>query len=509
MRSPIVVVGAGFGGLAAAVTLATRGEDVLVLERGARPGGKARLVEVGGRPVPSGPTVLTMRWVFDELFDAAGKSLDAAVQLRPLDVVARNFFSDGTTLDLTTDAARNADAIGALAGAAEGRAYAQFAAYAKAIADTVVEPFLRSERPSPFRLVAGARRIGLSTLARIDAHRSMWTAISSTFRDPRLRMLFARYATYVGSSPFAAPATLNLVSHVEREGVSVVEGGIPRLAWALAELGRSLGVELRYGCTVRDVVVRAGRVASVIVETEGVRSEIPARAVIANADVASVASGWLGASAASAVSAAPSERRSLSALTWSMVADVRGSLSHHDVFFPHDYAAEHGALFDRRILPEDPTVYLCASDREASVPDGEEAVFAIVNAPACADERPLEPEEIDRCEKNMMEKLARSGISLSPRATVVTTPTLYETLAPGTGGAIYGAASCGALSALTRPSSRTRLPGFFLAGGSVHPGAGVPMAALSGRTCARAVLSEQASPRRSRAMAIAGSTWMW
>jgi 1-hydroxycarotenoid 3,4-desaturase len=508
MRSSVVVVGAGFGGLSAALMLRAAGLDVTVVERATVAGGKARSVDVGGLPIDVGPTVLTMRWVFDELCAALGRSLEDVVGISTADTVARHVFADGTTLDLHADLERSVDAVARLAGATEARAYERFAVHCAKIADTVREPFLRSERPSMKSLMKTG--LGLAALTRIDAHRSMWRAIRSFFSDERLVALFARYATYVGSSPFETPATLNLIAHVEREGVALVDGGISALARALAQLAMEMGVVFRHGAIVRHVAVESGRVSGVVIEQDGARELVSADAVVANVDVATIAWGALGPAAAAAVQRPEPRKRSLSALTWAIAGSASGlELDRHNVFFPRDYAAEHTALFDERRVPSEPTVYVCAQDRGATRRpidgDGKERFFVIVNAPAVADEAPLESEEQKRCERAMFERLSKAGLSLNPEAVAIATPASFEQLAPGTGGAIYGTACHGAFAPLSRPSSRTKLPGFHLAGGTVHPGPGVPMAALSGRLAAESVIADLASTRRSRSWATVGS----
>lgn len=511
MPSKVVVIGAGFGGLSAALTLRAAGLDVVVVERANAPGGKARAIEVGGRRIDVGPTVLTMRWVFDELCASVGRSVADLVEITDAEVIARHAFDDGSRLDLYADLARSIDAVGTFAGPDEARAYARFAAHSARIAEIVREPFLRSERPTAASLLKHGP--GIAALARIDAHRSMWRALESFFADPRLVSLFARYATYVGSSPFDAPATLNLIAHVEREGVGIVTGGLSALARALADLAKELGVVFHYEATARHIAVERGRASGVIVERDGAREHIVADAVVANVDVGTLAWGALGPAAAAAVPRTDPRTRSLSALTWAIEGTASGfDLARHNVFFPHDYAAEHAALFRDRGVPHDPTVYVCAQDRgvhDRSIPEGaSERLFVIVNAPAVADEAPLDAEELKQCERAMFERLSKAGLSVSPNAVTMATPSAFEHLAPGTGGAIYGEACHGCFAPMSRPSSRTKLPGLHLAGGTVHPGPGVPMATLSGRLAARSVIADLASTGPSRTWVTAGSISM-
>jgi len=505
----VAVIGAGIGGLVAAVELAARGLEVVVFERAPAPGGKMRVVRVGESGLDAGPTVLTMRWVFDEIFAEAGACLDASVSLRPAEILARHAWSEEERLDLHADVERTADEVGRLAGPAEAGRYRRFCERARRVYETLEGPFLRADRPS----VAGlAREVGLHRLGdlwRIRPFATLWRALGQELRDPRLRQLFGRYATYVGSSPFRAPATLMLVAHVEQAGVWLVEGGMHRIAVALERLATGHGARFRYGTAVVDLSLSRGRVDGVVLQTG---ERVAADAVVSNADVATLESGGLGAAAARAVPPLPPASRSLSAVTWALVAETEGlPLLRHTVFFSRDYAAEFEDLFRRQRLPAEPTVYVCAQDREARdgpAPSGPERLLCLVNAPATGDLRPFDASEVERCEKRAFGLLERCGLRVRPtrEPPVVTTPAGFEQLFPGTGGALYGAASHGWRAAFRRPGARSALPGLHLAGGSTHPGAGVPMAALSGRRAARAVLADLASTSRSRGTATSGGT---
>ncbi len=503
--SRAVVIGAGVGGLVSAVELARRGIEVVVLERAAKVGGKMRQVDVAGRSIDAGPTVMTMRWVLEEIFSAAGTSLDAELTLRRAEVLARHAWGEGPTLDLYADLDRTVEAIAAFAGRSEADGYRRFCAYSQRIYETVQKPFLCSERPSLGSAMVAVGSLGIQGMLSIDGHRTLWKALGEFFQDARLRQLFGRYATYCGSSPFLAPATLNVIAHVERDGVYLVEGGMYRVAEALARVAERLGVTFRCGEHVAELLVSGGRAAGVrLASGERMQADL----VVHNGDPGALFQGFFGTPAKRAIPA-PAER-SLSALTWAFVAEADGAypLSRHNVFFSKDYNEEFRDLFDRGILPTEPTVYVCAQDRDDSghAASGPERLLCLVNAPARGDQRNLSLSEIKQCETAAFSLLERAGLVFPQFSAppVVTTPSDFDRMFPATGGALYGPVSHGWKSPFARAASRTKIPGLYLAGGAAHPGAGVPMAALSGRLSARAALEDLASTSRSRQTVMRG-----
>lgn len=505
MRTRIVVVGAGVGGLVAAALLARDGFDVTILERAAVAGGKMRGVVVGDAIVDAGPTVFTLRGIFDEHFAQCGASFEAEVPLRPLAILSSYAWSESERIELFADQERSEDAIGAFAGRREAEGFRRFCERARQTFQALDAPFIRRDRPSLPGLLARSRASDLIRMSRINPFASLWQALDTDFKDQRLRQVFGRFATYCGSSPFDAPSTLMLIADVERQGVWSVEGGMRRLAEALAALARSCGAKLVCGSEVAGIGVDHGRVASV---TLAGGERLAADAVVLNAEAAALAAGLFGEAVARAVDPVGPARRSLSAMTWALVAETRGyPLSRHNVFLSRDYQAEFADIFERRRLPAEPTVYVCAQDRHDATGGGPaERLLCIVNAPADGDTHTYDNAEIRRCEATMFGLLERCGldVTVEPELRSVTTPTDFHRLYPGTGGALYGQASHGWKASFTRPGSRSRIPGLYLAGGGVHPGAGVPMAALSGRMAAASLTADLVSTARSRGMAMPG-----
>ena len=261
----VVVIGAGMGGLAAAIRLAAAGASVTVIETAETPGGKMRTLPSSAGPVDAGPTVLTMRHVFDDLFALAGESLDDQITLIPQPILARHWWQGSPTLDLFPDPAANIEAIRAFAGPREAAAFRRFDALSAALFAAFDGPVMQAAKPN------------LSAIARKALTQPrLWPALLPGmtltrllrlhFRDPRLIQLFARYATYVGGRPAHSPGVLALIWRAEAQGVWAVAGGMHHLAAALAALAERLGVRFHYATRATRIVTQAGRVSGFQIE---------------------------------------------------------------------------------------------------------------------------------------------------------------------------------------------------------------------------------------------------
>jgi 1-hydroxycarotenoid 3,4-desaturase len=496
-----VIIGAGIGGLATAARLAGAGLRVTILERHSHPGGKMRTVSSAAGPVDTGPTVLTLRPVFEEIFAALGTRLTDHVTLHRQHLIARHFWPDGSTLDLFDDPQRNIEAVTAFAGARAGRQMRSFSDRARALFEGFDAPVMQSPEPTLAALTSHVLRHP-HLIRQMAPNKTLAQLLQSNFSDPRLIQLFGRYATYVGGSPYHVPALLALIWQAEVAGVWVIEGGMHRLAQALADTITARGSTLHYDTHVDRIFTKKGRAIGITLQ-DG--TYMPADYIVFNGDPRALATGALGPGLDQVAPQTIQQPRSLSAEVWAFAAKASGpELAHHNVFFRADPKPEFDALMQGRRTP-DPTLYVCAMDRGLPAPPPcLERFEVIANAPPLQD--PSGPEELTACQTRTFQTLARFGLAFDPlpEAHALTTPTGFDHLFPESSGSLYGQSPHGTMAAFQRPTARTLVKGLYLAGGGVHPGAGVPMAALSGRHAAEAILTDPISTWPSRPTATHG-----
>jgi len=499
--SHIVIIGAGMGGLASAIRLAAAGYGVTVIEALNGPGGKMRTLPSAAGPVDAGPTVVTMRHQFDALFALAGEDIADHVTLAAEPLLARHWWPDGSSLDLFADAERSREAVAVFAGSREADAFAAFSARAQRLFEAFEAPMMEAAAPTLPKMAAAVLKQP-SIIPDIGSLRSLAAELKRTFTDARLRQLFERYATYVGGHPAQSPAILQLIWHAEASGVWRVDGGMAKLAQALAGLAERLDVDLRYGATVERIEMQNGRAAAV--HSGGQR--FTADAIVFNGDPAALRAGHLGASAKLSVPASAVEPRSLSARVWAFAGEASGvDLAHHNVFFGWDPDTEFGEIAAGN-APIDPTLYVCAQDRGTGItPSAVERFEIIENA---APEMGVGEGEKNECRTRVFEHLAERGLTFSPRpdTPALTVPGEFHQLFPASQGSLYGLSPHGMMAAFKRPTARTRLSGLYLAGGGAHPGAGIAMATLSGKHAAAAISTDLALPSTCPRTAMPGGT---
>ncbi|MCU7731103.1 phytoene desaturase family protein [Actinoplanes sp. KI2] len=470
--SRIIVIGAGVGGLAAAIRLAGAGHDVEVHERSGVAGGKLGGYERDGFRFDTGPSLLTLPQVFTDL--------ELSLPLEPLDPVVRHFFPDGTVLDSSSNHRVFTDRIAQSLGAPAAADWERFWRRAARIWRASWRSVLRHP-VTPATLAGLSWR--LTDLAAIAPGRTLRHLGQRYFDDPRLRLLLDRYATYAGTDPRRAPAALAAIPYAELAfGGWYLPGGLTTLAAAMVARCEALGVRLVFDSEVTGIATSGGR-ATGVHAASGFR---PADVIVSDVDALTLYRDLL-----------PTPSR-LPALTdrslagFVLLLGVRGEtpgLAHHNVFFPPYYDAEFDAIFggaSRRARPADhPTIFVTRPADPAVHPPGCESWFVLVNAPrhgtawSAVDWR--RPGLADAYAEHILRLLARAGVDVRDRLLFLETRTPADlaatTAAPG--GAIYGTTG-----GLLRPPNQGPLPNLHLVGGSAHPGGGLPLVTLSAEIAA-------------------------
>lgn len=483
--SRVVVIGAGLGGLAAAARLGAGGHDVTVVEQSDAIGGKLGTFRRDGFAFDTGPSLLTMPYVLEDLFAATGEPLASVLRLERLDVACRYRFPDGTELDLPGEPTAIGPALDAALGPGTGAQWSAFTERAQRIWDATHEPFLES----PITLgdmVRLSRR--LNRVRDVAPWQSLRGLGATYLHDPRLRQLLDRYATYTGSDPRRAPAALATVPLVEQaHGSWHVAGGLHRLADAVRDRAVERGATVRLSTEVAAVETDGGRVSGVRLADGG---RLPADVVVAGVDAAQLYGRLVRPDRFARRTAARLDRtRSLSGFVLMLATDA---LPHehrsHRVLFTDDYDAEFDGVLGprgRRRPVEGPTVYVSSPGDPAMVPDPQsEGLFVLVNATPHDPDGGMDWDEPGLAEDyadHVLATMAARGFEVRPhvRWREVRTPADLARATLTGGGAIYGSSSNGARSAFLRPANRSPVPGLFLVGGSAHPGGGLPLVMLS------------------------------
>ncbi|GAB2480500.1 phytoene desaturase family protein [Jatrophihabitans fulvus] len=483
----VVVVGAGVGGLAAAVRLAALGHDVTLCEAAPTVGGKLAgqvLDTVEGRfGFDTGPTLLTLPQVFEDLFAATGDPLSSVLPLRRLDTVAHYRFADGARVDTVDDLDRQASLFDAALGEGTGAAWQRVLDRGAAIWSAVEEPVFGRTLSARTVFGLGARLARIADLRAVAPHRTLRSVARELLPDPRQRLMLERYATYEGSDPRRAPAALAVVPYLEqRFGAWYVEGGLHRLAGALADRFAELGGRLRLDTAVTGVGGQ-GRVSHV----ELADGRLDADVVVSGVDAHTL----YGSLHRTRRPVPPAD--SLGGVVLLLaVRDALPALGHHTVLFGSaPYDDEFDAIFATPARPvREPVLYLNAPVDAAVAPEGCRAVYVLVNAPRHGDAPGTvdwtAPGFADRYADGLLDQLAGRGLDVRDRviARAVRTPADLERDTGAPGGAIYGQVQHGLRATLGRAHNRSLTRGLFLVGGSTHPGGGLPLVALSARAVA-------------------------
>lgn len=492
----VVVIGGGLGGLASACTLAARGYRVRLLETNAWLGGKAAVHEDKGFRFDMGPTIVTVPSVLRRIFAEAGQKLEDVLHMVRLDPQWRSFFEDGSTLDLVADGSEMAKRIDAFTpGTSSGEGYRRFLELSAKQSEVSERVFFWrpiGKMMDMFSARDMVRAGSLKDVLSIRLGQTVSGLLRSYVPDERVTQMLDHFTQYVGSSPELSPAVLCGIAHMQSsEGVWYPMGGTAAVPAALRKLALQLGVEITTGVSASKIVVENGRVVGVKT-TAG--ELIAAAAVVSNRDTVRTHQDLLESKLAKPFQQRREYEPACSGVVLYLGLKQRYEhLLHHNFVFSADPHVEFDAIYSKGEPAPDPTCYVCApSGTEPAVsPDGGEALYVLVHTPYL---RPGQDwhKMLPAYRQTILEKLKRTAGLHDIEERIVTERILtpqdihdrYQVL----NGAIYGLASHGRISGSLKPSNRSPdIKGLYLAGGSAHPGPGMPMALMSGWIAADAL----------------------
>ncbi len=484
----VIVIGAGLGGLSAAIRLAKSNFDVTITEKNQTVGGKVNLVEADGYKFDTGASLLTMRHVLEDLFEFAGRELKDYLDLVPLDPLCRYFWTDETVFDASSNIEKTEQEIERIApeDAANFRKYLADAKRKYEIAEKTFLAHALNDLPKLLRPKYLADLLAISSLKTLDKHNAGY------FQSAKLRQLFNRFATYNGSSPYQTPATFALVPFVEFGlGAWSVRGGIYEIPKALARLAIESGVKIRTACPVEKIVVENGKAVGVKLESGEI---LRCDSVVANSDAIETYRHLLDKK----FSSEKLDRREPSCSGFVLLLGVKKKypqLSHHNIFFSDDYRAEFNALFADLRPAKNPTIYICATSRTDATqsPENCENLFVLVNAPYTSSNTDwqIEARSYRDLIVQKLEDFGLEGLGKSIEFEQIITPEDFETKYRTNRGSIYGVSSNGIFSAFMRVPNRAKnIKNLYFVGGATHPGGGMPLVLLSGKMACEMILRE-------------------
>ncbi|MET3682791.1 phytoene desaturase [Alkalibacillus flavidus] len=483
-----IIIGAGLGGLANAIVLASNGYDVEVIEQNSEAGGKLQQRHAAGYHFDLGPSTITMTHMFSEVFALSGRDISDYIEFYPITAGTMNIFPDGTRIPFSPDTERVQAAI-ANVSEHDAAQYPAFLQRSESFYEIAEHHFLNRLM---YRWQDKLDLTLIKQFMRIKPLTTYQDWLKGYFNHPYILNMFGRYATYIGSSPYQAPAIYGMMAYIEAGlGVYSVRGGTYQMVNAMRELAEELGVSITFNQEVTNIVTENGRAVGVEIAQDIVHADH----IIANMDALTVYERFFPERATKVHKTEPS----LSGFALLLGLDTRyDELQHHQVYFPEDYAKEFDQLFKTKELIDDPTIYICFSgyDDGSVVPSADHSnLFVLVNAPSQLEGVDWEDKKQSYTE-HILDLLETKGLT-NVRDHIdyieAMTPQDLHWQTGAYQGAIYGASSNSFKQAFFRlPNKANDIDRLWFVGGSTHPGGGTPIVTRSGKLVAEAIMQEEA-----------------
>ncbi|MCK5135385.1 MAG: phytoene desaturase [Bacteroidales bacterium] len=480
MKHSVNIVGAGIGGLAASIRLASRGHHVTVFEQSAKPGGKLDSISWEGFRWDTGPSFFMLPDLIDELYILAGEEMKTSIRTRKLDVITRYFYEDGKILNAFADHEHFLEEVENVFGEPADRIQ-QHLERSKKIYELTSELFIFNTFYHRGTFISQKYLKAFLQAWKLDSMVTMHDANTKRFDSKQLVQLFDRYATYIGSDPYRAPGTLNVISHLEHNlGACFPEKGMYSLADGLKELADKLGVIFHFNQPVEKVVMDRRKAKGVVVEGGIYPSDI----VVSDIDIFYLYRDLL--------EDIPfpvkhfKKEKSTSALIFYWAIDGEfPQLDLHNILFSANYREEFRYLSHKREIYDDPTVHLFITSKmvRSDAPEGKENWYVMINVPENLGQD--WDDLIEQSRKNILQKIYRMlGVKIESfiLKEFVADPRSIEASTYSHRGALYGNSSNSRIAAFSRhPNFLKKYKGLFFVGGSVHPGGGIPLCLASAK----------------------------
>jgi len=482
-----VVIGSGFGGLAAAVRLGARGYDVTVLERHDQPGGRGRVLRDQGHVFDMGPTVVTAPFLFEELWALAGRTLADDVDMRPVTPFYRVRFDDGGVFDYTGDAEAMRREVARFA-PSDVAGYEAFVRKSEAIFRVGFEQLA----DVPFTKLWDMLRI-VPDMMKLESYRTVHGLVAKYIKDDRLRQVFSFHPLLVGGNPFSTTSIYTLIAFLERKwGVHFPMGGTGALVNGLVGLIKHLGGEVRLGADVERIEVTEGRATGVRLRGG---EHIPADVVVSNCDAAWTYKHLVAPEHRRTWTDARLERSrySMSLFVWYFGTNrVYDDVAHHSILLGPRYKALLNDIFEKKILAEDFSLYLhrpTATD-PSMAPPGHDSFYVLSPVPHLdsGTDWSTEAERYRKAIEQSLERTVMPGLSRHLTCSHVLTPQQFQDDLLSFKGAAFSFEPVLTQSAYFRPHNVSEdVRGLYIVGAGTHPGAGMPGVLCSAKVLDRVV----------------------
>ncbi len=491
MRKKICVIGAGLGGLSAAIRLANKGFEVDLYEQNSKFGGKADEIKEMGYRFDTGPSLLTMPQVIKDLFWECGEDIKDYLSINRLDLICKYFYPDGSIINAYSDQDKFGKEIDEKS-SDNSASLNKYLTYCKTIYDLAGDLFLTND-PSSISTYLNSKALKtLFNVGKIDPFRTINKANESFFKDQRLVQLFNRYATYNGSNPYLAPATLNIIPHVEyNQGSFIPVGGIYSISKALYKLAGKKGVNIFLNQKVDEIILENNEVRGIKIINKITKYD----KIISNVDVNFTFKNLIKNFESRESRRYEKKLPSFSGLVfyWGIKKEFP-ELETHNILFSKDYRKEFDDLFENKTIHNDPTVYIYISSKlnEDDAPAGKENWFVMVNAPNIQNQN--WDIEVNIARKNIVKKIynfLNTDIESLTEFEKIMSPVDIQNRTGSYLGSIYGISSNDKFAAFMRQSNKSKtVKNLYFCGGSAHPGGGIPLVILSGKIVSDIIESE-------------------